>query len=467
MRLRYLMFAGLLLVAAGCGKQEPMSSSDVSDRNLTVLGDMSLAGSSDYCTDKASSSSAALAKAVGVGGAPPSTIFATDFVVAGVGGMRNTGVGTITLAGVTGPVSQALLYWHGPTNSVDPDVNANVAVNGVPVSGTNIGFSDNNCWGYLNSQAYVADVTGIVLATGNGAYDLTGFGSGSPANSNGASLIVFFDDGNPANNRDVVVFHGNDSNINSAYDSPGWTVTLPGINYVAGTANLQLHVGDGQTFTDDALVVNGTTIEPTGPIFQGSSVPAANNGPSGDGNLWDIRTFDVTPLLSAGPNTLTLTTGVAGDCLSLVVAVIDLPAGAAPEQPNDPPDCSSAVPSITEIWPPNHTMVDVAILGVTDPDDDPVTIVIDAITQDEPLDTLGDGTAEPDGAGVGTDTAQLRAERSGSKKVPGNGRVYEIHFTATDDEGASCSSVTVCVPHDQGGGATCIDDGQVYDSTGN
>ena len=45
---------------------------------------------------------------------------------------------------------------------------------------------------------------------------------------------------------------------------------------------------------------------------------------------------------------------------------------------------------------------------------------------------LGDGDQSPDGAGVGTSTAQVRAERSGSE----NGRVYNIRFIAQDDSGA-------------------------------
>lgn len=129
------------------------------------------------------------------------------------------------------------------------------------------------------------------------------------------------------------------------------------------------------------------------------------------------------------------------------------------------PDCSNAAPSVATLWPANHKMVPVSILGVTDPDGDPVTIIITGITSDEPTASdKGSGGAKyaPDADGVGTDTAQLRAERSGK----GNGRVYEISFTASDSHGGECDgSVTVCVPHDQGKGNTAIDDGQNYDAT--
>ncbi|MBI3111673.1 MAG: HYR domain-containing protein [Ignavibacteriales bacterium] len=131
---------------------------------------------------------------------------------------------------------------------------------------------------------------------------------------------------------------------------------------------------------------------------------------------------------------------------------------------NRSPNCTAA-PSIAELWPPNHKMVNITIQGVTDPDGDPVTITITKITQDEPLNTLGDGNTEPDGAGVGTSIAQVRAERSGTPRVPGNGRVYRITYSASDGRGGECTgSVAVCVPHDQGGRSVCIDDGQKYNS---
>jgi FG-GAP repeat len=127
---------------------------------------------------------------------------------------------------------------------------------------------------------------------------------------------------------------------------------------------------------------------------------------------------------------------------------------------NQPPDCSSAFPSVATIWPPNHQFVNVTIQGVTDPDGDPVTITIDQIKQDEPTDGTGDGHTCPDGQGIGTSTAQIRAERSGQ----GNGRVYTIFFTASDGNGGTCQgSVTVCVPRTNNG--TCTNGGANFDST--
>lgn len=135
---------------------------------------------------------------------------------------------------------------------------------------------------------------------------------------------------------------------------------------------------------------------------------------------------------------------------------------------NEPPDCSAAEADPSELWPPNHKGVDISIVGVTDPDGDVVSITVDSISQDEPVLETGTGSGNtcPDAAGVGTDTAEVRAERAGNPKVPGDGRVYHIAFTAEDGQGGTCEGeVLVCVPHDQGQGSSCVDQGPLYDST--
>jgi MYXO-CTERM domain-containing protein len=260
---------------------------------------------------------------------PFETQFATDWVTAGVGGLRGNGEGDIEIAGVSGTVGRVYLYWHGPTNSPDPDSNASIMFNGTPIVGTNIGTSQDNNWGQLNSQAYRADVTSLV--SGNGTYSLTGL---SPDNSNGASLFVFYDDGISANDRDVVMFDGNDSNIVNPFDPGGWDVTLNGINYTSGTALMTLTVSDGQSFLDAPILINGVEVVPSGAVFQGDSVPVTPGSTVTNGGLWDILTLDVTSFLTPGLNSLNLISGVNGDALSIINVAIDLPAGAAPDQPN-------------------------------------------------------------------------------------------------------------------------------------
>jgi hypothetical protein len=132
---------------------------------------------------------------------------------------------------------------------------------------------------------------------------------------------------------------------------------------------------------------------------------------------------------------------------------------------NRAPLCD-AVASPASLWPPNHKQkVSVGIQGVVDPDGDPVSLLVTRILQDEPTNTLGDGETWIDGGGLGTPLAWVRAERTGTPRVPGNGRVYEIQFSASDGRGGTCSgTVFVGVPHDQGKGPA-LDDGIRYDST--
>jgi hypothetical protein len=270
------------------------------------------------------------------------TIFNTNYVTNSVG-LRDVGAGTVTVSGVTGPVTESLLFWHGPTNSTDPNVNANVTVNGASVTGTNIGFSQDNFWASANSQAYRANVTSEV--TGNGPVTLSNFqkttvpGCTSPcAQVNGAGLFTFYDSGLSTGKRDVVLFEGNDSNFSSSFDPAGWDFTLSGINYTSGSAFLTLYVSDGQDFgpnDDGTLRVNGTALA-TGGIFQGLSAKAPGAGVS-NGSLTDIVTFDITSFLTPGSNSLHITLDAGfSDALSAVVAAVDLPAGAAPSPAPEP-----------------------------------------------------------------------------------------------------------------------------------
>ncbi len=128
---------------------------------------------------------------------------------------------------------------------------------------------------------------------------------------------------------------------------------------------------------------------------------------------------------------------------------------------NHAPDCSNAVAFRPELWPPSGQFVRQRILGVTDPDGDPITITIDGVTQDEFIQGAGSGNRCPDARRIGNDV-EVRSERSGQ----GDGRVYEISFTASDGRGGVCSgTVTVCVPHDQSG-QPCVDSGQFENSFG-
>jgi hypothetical protein len=135
---------------------------------------------------------------------------------------------------------------------------------------------------------------------------------------------------------------------------------------------------------------------------------------------------------------------------------------------NGPPECTKAFANPSDLWPPDHQFRSVLIEGVTDPNTDAkVTITVTGILQDEPVNTQGDGNTCPDAKITDTGGAEVRAERSGTNQVPGDGRVYHIKFKADDGMvGGTCNGeVTVCVPHDQGNKKTCVDGGATVDST--
>lgn len=131
---------------------------------------------------------------------------------------------------------------------------------------------------------------------------------------------------------------------------------------------------------------------------------------------------------------------------------------------NRAPDCSGAMASSAVLWPPNRKLREVGILGVADPDGDPVTVTILGVTQDEPVSGSDAARLAPDAAnGEQQNQVALRAERDGA----GDGRVYTIAFSATDGRGATCTgATTVGVPHSPSTGAAVDTTPPRYDSFG-
>ena len=116
---------------------------------------------------------------------------------------------------------------------------------------------------------------------------------------------------------------------------------------------------------------------------------------------------------------------------------------------NTPPEVRLEL-NRSELWPPNHKMVDVHA-SVYVADCSPVTITLMEVSSNEPDNGIGDGNHEPDimGADTGTEDYhfRLRAERAGG----GSGRVYTIRYHVVDAAGFETTATAyVTVPHDQG-----------------
>jgi cell wall-associated NlpC family hydrolase len=273
---------------------------------------------------------------------------------------------------------------------------------------------------------------GIVTNNGDGTWSWVFATSNGPDQT--ATVTIFADDG-----------HGGSSQT---------TFNLT-VNNVAPTVNAG---ADASIVSGSAFTVNAVFSDPGIVDTHKATIDfGAGAGPqsalvaqgAGSGTVSGSQTYFV-------PGTYTITVCVADDdsgsgCDSLVVTVV-----------NQPPVCASAGPSVASLSPPNHNLVSVNVIGVTDPESDPVVITITSIFQDEPVNGTGDGDTSPDGQGIGTPTAMVRAEAAGS----GNGRVYHISFTANDSRGGVCSGkVLVSVPKSQGKNGAAVDDGALYDST--
>jgi hypothetical protein len=131
-----------------------------------------------------------------------------------------------------------------------------------------------------------------------------------------------------------------------------------------------------------------------------------------------------------------------------------------------PPVCSAATPVVSSLLPLDRRLRPVGIANITDADNEPVTVTVTGICQDEAANFEGISAYAIDGRGVGTSTALVRSELGGTRRNPSNGRVYHIFFSASDGHpGGVCSGeVKVGVP--LAANQAPIDGGALFNSTG-
>jgi len=134
--------------------------------------------------------------------------------------------------------------------------------------------------------------------------------------------------------------------------------------------------------------------------------------------------------------------------LTAVLSITVLQSNVQAESLNLAPECSQAGAVPNTLWPPNSRMASIQIQGVTDPENQPLTIETQCISQDEPISIWHWYIKRYDGDGLSTKTPIVRASRKRLffslddwKWVRSKGRFYEIIFKATDSEGAACTGV--------------------------
>jgi len=276
----------------------------------------------------------------------------------------------------------------------------------------------------------------ISTVAGNGIQGYAG--DGGPATSarlNRPSAVAIDPGGNPLisdtdNRRARRVALFNQPPLANA--GPGQTVEC------SGPAGAAIHLDGALSSDPDSLPGTNSDIA-SFDWFENRGLPFETLLGSGE-------TLDVT--LSLGVHAITLVvTDLAGDADSDTVMVT--------VEDTQPPDIVILPPPVS-LWPPNHRMVDLAF-DVTGSDlCGSVSFALASVTSSEPDDAPGGGdgntTDDIQGEEIGTPDfgLALRAERAGS----GAGRTYEITFAAIDGSGyVATSTVSLLVPHDQGGGA--------------
>jgi|GEM_PF-649418 len=339
----------------------------------------------------------------------------------------------------------------------------------------NDGLSDSNiatvsiAVNAINDPALAADDTATTDEDTPVSIPVQGNDSAGPANENPALTTTAVTDppnGTAVINPDGSITYTPDANFNGT-DSFDYAVCdSDGACDTATVTVLVNTVNDPPTAVDD----NVTTSEDTPTTFNvlandsdvdGNLLPGSvsvlsspSNGALADnGN----GSFTYTPAADfSGVDSFTYEVCDSdGVCASATVNI-------TVTQINDAPVCTNVTPSVTTLWPPNHQFVPVTVSGATDIEGDAITISVSSIFQDEPTNGTGDGDTPLDGQGIGSDTAQVRAERKGN----GNGRYYHITIRASDGNGGVCTTtVQVSVPKNQGKKGVAVDDGPLYDST--
>jgi hypothetical protein len=258
-----------------------------------------------------------------------------SYVAKGVG-MRNRGFGKIVVSGIpTGAViKSAHLYWAimGPTElaSFKSGKVTTAAYGEVSLTGLKVG-SGEACWSAGQGFGYWADITRIVMAEGNGTYNLSGFASGrvdgadpwlvgSPTPmAEGATIIVVFEKaGAPAYPLTrIQILEGyamTNGNVLSISPSWGFAATNP-VPQVRTT-----FIGaDGQSASEPGSTFNGVTISPPNWDGKDSQSPAASFS---QGNLWGTETVSVGKFVNPGDTGATITTRGGPDCLAWVAQVV-------------------------------------------------------------------------------------------------------------------------------------------------
>ncbi len=290
----------------------------------------------------------------------------------------------------------------------------------------------------------------VTIGTGAGGLAFTDEGTAfvlnAVANDDHLGALTLHWSAAPSGPAGTCVF-GNAASANTTVtcnDNGTYTLTLTandGINAPV-SASLELHVANVAPTLSLTGSVSALTASVTGAVTDvGANDTQTCTFDWGDGNSTPGVAVaggvcQSSHPYASGTHTATITVTATDDDGGTTQRTITLTL-------NRPPSCTAVTPSLTELWPPNHTLQLIVLGHATDPDGDPLAYAITSVRQDEPTNGLGDGDTAIDAVNAGPGAVRLRAERAGG----GDGRVYTIVFTVSDGKGGSCGgSVQVTVP---------------------
>jgi hypothetical protein len=250
------------------------------------------------------------------------------------------------------------------------------------------------------------------------------------------------------NNTNVSIsFTASDSLSGVAATGPGVSplvLTAEG-TAVTGTVTVTDLAGNTSSVTSPAV-----KIDKTPPTIAGSRSPAANS--FGWNKTAVTETFLCADGLSGAaactPSTIVGTEGTnqsvtgtavdrAGNAATITVGGINID--------KTPPTIAGLPLTGCSLWPPNHRLVQVAVVTASDGLSG-LAVGSPSVTgtSNESENGLGDGDTGPDIV-ISSGTVRLRAERSGN----GPGRTYKLTAVAADLAGNAATATATCtVPHD-------------------
>ncbi len=239
-----------------------------------------------------------------------SIVLRGDYIQASTG-LRFSTSGSLTLSGLPDGsgayVAKAYLIYAVIGDVSHPEM----SLNGVPVSAVEVASAPSPCWGEANIYTYIADVTDIVRAQGDGTYTLSDYycppGDPSPGGAEGATLVAIYcePEYDTATAREISIYlgaytldqgeecdtWGDVVDLDTLlWDATGFSATNP-----VTSAKLTVLFADGQDYWNGNC---GQEIV----RFNGYTLRSGVNGlPGGDGFLWDaVHVEDASSMVPGG-----------------------------------------------------------------------------------------------------------------------------------------------------------------------